>query len=753
MASLVFAVEGTVSALITVTEVGGDLVFNVQLTSDTGTIGDLRALFFDVNNEALLSGLSVTGVDVTDSAFGANTIKTLGGDANISGEVVNTFGAFDAGVEFGTAGMSANDIRSTQFILSHNTLDLTLDLISQQDFGVRITSVGTEGGSRNGSLKLGGEASAPPDAIDDGATTNEDDSVSGNVLANDTDADSNALTVIAVAGGSVGSPFAVTSSGGRIGQLIIAADGSFTFSPIGNFNGLAVGESDTITVSYTVSDDTGGSDTATLTITVDGTNDAPLITAEAGDSAGATVPETNSGLTANGTLTASDVDVSDLVSASVVGVTHSGPVGSLSDTDLLSYFQVTSGPLDTNATTSGQLTWNFNSGAEAFDFLAVGETLTLAYEIAATDNHGASDTQAVTIVISGADESLAPIQFGPRVSYIVGGHHASVAINDLNNDGNPDLVVTNAFLGSVSVLMGNGDGTFQPLGDYVTGDRPLSVAIVDFDGDGSVDLAVANADSDSVSILIGNGDGTFQNQVSYGTGQTPASVAIGDFNGDTELDLAVANQENGNSVSVLLGNGDGTFQTQTAYATGLSPNWVVANDLNGDSFLDLVTANGDASGVSVLIGNGDGTFANHVTYAAGSSQSSVALGDFDGDGDSDLAATNYLAATVSILLGNGDGTFQGPTTYAVGELPLSVAVSDLNLDGTLDLVVANSNSDTLSVLLGYGDGMFESQSELDSGVTPYTVSAGDLNGDGSPDLAIASYHYTAAVSVLLNDLL
>jgi VCBS repeat-containing protein len=425
MASLTFTVEGSVSARITVTEVGGDLVFTVDLTSVTGTVGDLRALFFDVSNEALLSGLSVTGTDVTGQVFSANKVKTLGGDANINGQVVNELGAFDAGVEFGTPGMAANDIRSTQFILSHSTVDLTLALITQQDFGIRITSVGTEGGARNDSLKLGGEApsapSAPPDAVDDALATNEDDAISGNVLANDADPDGATLTVTAVAGGSVGSAFAVTSSGGRVGQLMIAANGAFTFSPLGNFDGLAIGETDTITIGYTASDGTA-SDTAALTITIAGTNDAPLITAETGDSAGATVPETNAGLNASGTLTASDVDVSDVISASVVGVTHSGPVGSLSDSDLLGYFQVTSGPLDTTATTSGQLTWAFNSGTQAFDFLAVGETLTLHYTIRPDDGHGPSfvGDGVVTIHVTGTND--APV--------VTGGDTTGAALED-----------------------------------------------------------------------------------------------------------------------------------------------------------------------------------------------------------------------------------------------------------------------------------------------------------------------------------
>ena len=100
---------------------------------------------------------------------------------------------------------------------------------------------------------------------------------------------------------------------------------------------------------------------------------------------------------------------------------------------------------------------------------------------------------------------MTPIQFAPLASYAVGGHHAGIAIGDLNGDNNPDLVVTNVFLGSVSVLTGNGDGTFQPQAMFATGDRPLSVSIADLDGDNIVKLAVANANSNSVSILRGNG--------------------------------------------------------------------------------------------------------------------------------------------------------------------------------------------------------------------------------------------------------
>ena len=127
--------------------------------------------------------------------------------------------------------------------------------------------------------------------------------------------------------------------------------------------------------------------------------------------------------------------------------------------------------------------------------------------------------------------------------------------------------------GMVSIMLGNGDGTFQPRTSYAVGRQPYSVALGDFNGDGKLDLAVANALDNSVSVLLGNGDGTFQTQTTYATGSGPYVVVANDFNGDGKLDLAVVNYSD-NTVSILLGNGDGTFQPQMTFATGQNPRWL-----------------------------------------------------------------------------------------------------------------------------------------------------------------------------------
>ena len=164
----------------------------------------------------------------------------------------------------------------------------------------------------------------------------------------------------------------------------------------------------------------------------------------------------------------------------------------------------------------------------------------------------------------------------------------SVATGDFNGDGKLDLVVANN-VSTVSVFLGNGDGTFQPAVNYAAGSSPKAVAVGDFNGDGKLDLAVANAFSNNVSILFGNGDGTFQPAVNYSVPCCPSSVALGDFNGDGKLDLVVTT----NSASVLLGNGDGTFQPALNYAAGSSPATVAVGDFNGDGKLDLAVTDFD----------------------------------------------------------------------------------------------------------------------------------------------------------------
>ena len=366
---------------------------------------------------------------------------------------------------------------------------------------------------------------------------------------------------------------------------------------------------------------------------------------------------------------------------------------------------------------------------------------------------------AATRLTLEALEDRCLLNFSPAVGYPAFINPAAVLTADFNGDGRLDLAVFNNFYNSASVLLGKGDGTFQPALTSTTGDGPQSFAVGDFNGDGKLDLVTAN--TYDVSVLLGNGDGTFGAPSSIGLGlqSYPSSVAVGDFNGDGKLDLGVTSSvyvgpayggHFEGKFNVLLGNGDGTFRP--AITTSVANGGAVAlADFNGDKKLDVVLT---SSGASVLLGNGDGTFGAATDFSTGNSPRSVAVADVNDDGKLDLVTASPYGDSVSVLLGDGLGSFGAAQSYAVGATPNSVAVGDFNADGKPDLVTASPGSypgyaGSVSVLLGNGDGAFRLAGVFAAGSYPQSVAVGDFNGDALPDVAVANYT-SDTVSVLLN---
>lgn len=334
---------------------------------------------------------------------------------------------------------------------------------------------------------------------------------------------------------------------------------------------------------------------------------------------------------------------------------------------------------------------------------------------------------------------------------------------------NPWFLACPPFTGSViAVYLNNGDGTFQvPI--LSSGNLPgelHSLALGDFDGDGNVDVAAAadclssvDCTSGTITILHGNGDGTFTQLSQYllnGAVGQAGTVAVGDFNHDGKLDLAVGIEcyniaVSGcslGSVSIYLGNGDGTLASPTVYSTvGNGVVLPIVGDFNGDGKLDVIAVvNGNAS-LAVLIGKGDGTFSqpsnDQVPLPSPlSAVEAVTSGDLNSDGRLDLVFTPYQG-NVNVALGNGDGTFQSPTLITTGiSYEFASQVIDLNHDGHPDIVVSGRQNYTVTggieAFLNDGNGNFVAGTVygLAGGGTPGLLVAADFNGDGNPDILL-----------------
>jgi hypothetical protein len=344
--------------------------------------------------------------------------------------------------------------------------------------------------------------------------------------------------------------------------------------------------------------------------------------------------------------------------------------------------------------------------------------------------------------------------FGTKTDYTNVSLPQDIVTADFNGDGDVDLAIPNYGDSTVTLLLGDGDGTFTDSGEsFNVGGAHYYIATADFDEDGNMDLALPNAAENNVTVLLGDGDGTFTDSGSSpSTGAVPYIVAVGDFDGDGTVDLAITVSD---ALTVLLGDGDGTFTDSGENpATGDTVYDLIAADFDNDGNMDIAVAISSDDNVVILLGDGDGTFtASDEDATTGEDPNAVVAGDFDGDWHLDLAVTNSADDTVSILLGNGDGTFSTDATYATGSAPEGIATADLDGDGNVDLVVANKDGDSMSVLLGDGDGTFQKKTDYTTGDGPWGVAIADFDGDGALDAATTGFSavpVVSTVSIFLN---
>ena len=273
---------------------------------------------------------------------------------------------------------------------------------------------------------------------------------------------------------------------------------------------------------------------------------------------------------------------------------------------------------------------------------------------------------------------------------------------------------------------------------YQVGKNPTSINSSDFDGDGFSDLITSNIQGNSLSILFGNGDGSFQDQVTFPACREPRNLAIDDFNLDHRSDLAVACSGD-HVVLMFLGNGNGRFSRGDQYPVQRTPVAIATGDFNEDILADLVVALRNDK-VQVFLGLGNGKFRSGPLYEYGDTPTSIATADLNRDGHLDIAVTNGgpMSSAVSIWLGQGDGTFLSPTDYRTGKRPLNVSFADFNSDHILDLLVVNGQMNTITVFLGNGDGTFQEGKDSGGDAGPNHALAQDFDGDKILDVAIVN---------------
>jgi hypothetical protein len=357
--------------------------------------------------------------------------------------------------------------------------------------------------------------------------------------------------------------------------------------------------------------------------------------------------------------------------------------------------------------------------------------------------------------------------FGPRVDYTVLGSSGSIALGDLDGDGDPDLVLNDVSANMLEVFTNQGNGTFSgPIS--LPALAPQRIVISDVNGDGKLDLV--HSWSNGASVLLNLGGGAFTPHVDYTLAWTVRSVAVGDLDGDSKPEMAVLSNYGKDTVTVYKNQGDGTYSAPVDLDAGdLStqgngtPSIELA-DMNGDGKLDIVTV---GSGVSVLLNQGSATFAPRVSYLvaglSGAARSAL-VADVDLDGDMDVAAAidAYLDKSdyegrVSVLYNQGNGTLGNRLDYPVAVHPRSISAGDLTGDGYPELVLGDYTNNPqeppvsgkkANVLLNLGNGTFSARHDVEVLDAPVSATLADLDGDGFDDMLIADWYWDS-VSVRL----
>ena len=425
----------------------------------------------------------------------------------------------------------------------------------------------------------------------------------------------------------------------------------------------------------------------------------------------------------------------------------------------------------TSLTSTGSVgSYTLTAAVAGVGSITTGPTGTVSFLDASAGNNVLGTENLVVSTLSASFSQLPPFAIGgPKAN------NRSVAIASayLNADNDLDAVTGDSVItastsdpsppdsSTITVLLGNGDGSFQPKVNYpgCTVGSAVQILLADFNRDGNTDIALGCSDrkntnipgggtSGGLVIILGNGDGTFQTPTYYSTGDV-ASIAMGDFNNDGLLDIALTDNTQQNVV-FFKGNGDGTFTKEsTKISTGTAAHGVVIADFNGDGIDDVAYAilDGTLCDLYVAISNGDGTFQVPTTPVATQIGEFLTTGDLSGNNRADIVSATItepggtqIGNSLWVLLGKGNGTFQAPVAY-LSDIPSDPHLADVNGDGIPDIIAGGSLGALVYQGIGNGTFMTYPTGSL-PGAEPviggfsltYAVNAGDFNNDGNADL-------------------
>ena len=324
----------------------------------------------------------------------------------------------------------------------------------------------------------------------------------------------------------------------------------------------------------------------------------------------------------------------------------------------------------------------------------------------------------------------------------------AIVTADFNRDGWMDYATAGTGRDSVGIHLNAGAaGGFSFAHDVVVGGGPFDMAAGDLNRDGIPDIAIANADLHTVTILLGNGDGSFRPKLDIPVAGNPRGIALGDHDQDGRLDIFVTRYAQG-TWTVFYGDGEGGTRAETTLAAGWRPQGIEVADFNNDGILDVVVAN-VGSGLTAYYSDGPMTWAGG-TIAGSRAGNVLAAGDFNNDGWQDLAVASTPGNTLALYQG-GEPGLQWVAQLSTGSSPRGVLVEDFNQDGAVDLVTANRASNTLSIFAGRPDapGDFAAVVTQPAGAGSRVAAAGDFNHDGRADLVSAN-EFASSATVLLN---